>query len=100
MADFIQKANVKRSVRTLTTQIPDVATLNSLVQSIIDTNPFQCVDFVRGGVTNPGVSRGNESYTAKIVYEDAFAKNVGQATTTSTAALWTSRSATPRSLQP
>ena len=38
------------------------------------------MDYVRGGVTNPGVSRGTESYTAKIVYEDGNAKNVGQAT--------------------
>ena len=80
MADFVQKAAVKRSVRTLATPIPDVATLNALVQSIIDTNPFQCVDFVRSGVTNPGVSRGNESYTTRIVYEDGNAKNVGQVT--------------------
>ncbi len=70
MADFVQKTNVKRSVRTLATQIPDVAAMNSLIQNIIDTNPFQCVDYVRAGVTNAGVSRGNESYTARIVYEN------------------------------
>jgi hypothetical protein len=36
MADFVQQANVKRSVRTLTTKIADVATLNTLVQGVID----------------------------------------------------------------
>lgn len=77
MADFVQKANVKRSVRVLATPIPDVSTLNTLVQNVIDTNPFQCTDFVRAGVTVPGVARGNESYTAKIVYEDGNAKVVG-----------------------
>ena len=78
MADFVQKTNVKRSVRTLAAPIPDVATLNSLVQNIIDTNPFQCVDYVRAGVTNAGVSRGTESYTARVVYEDpATLKSVG-----------------------
>jgi hypothetical protein len=43
MSDFIQKANVKRSVRTITTKIADVAALNTLVQDVIDTNTFQCV---------------------------------------------------------
>ncbi len=77
MADFVQKSNVKRSVRVLAAPIPDVATLNTLVQSVIDTNPFQCVDFARAGVNVPGVSRGNESYTARVVFEDANAKVAG-----------------------
>ena len=77
MADFIQKSNVRRSVRVLATPMPDVATLNALVQSVIDTNPFQCVDFARSGVNVPGVSRGTESYTARVVYEDANAKSAG-----------------------
>jgi hypothetical protein len=79
MADFIQKSNVKRSVRVLATPIPDVATLNTLVQNVIDTNPFQCVDFSRAGVNVPGVSRGTESYTARVVYEDTNAKSAGTA---------------------
>ena len=53
MSDFIQKANVKRSVRTLTTPIASVAALNPLVQNVIDTNPFNCVDQVSSGVTIP-----------------------------------------------
>lgn len=77
MADFIQTANVRRSVRELTTPIPDVATLNTLVQGVIDTNAFQCVDFTRAGITVPGITRGTESYTVKVVYEDGNAKNVG-----------------------
>lgn len=77
MADFIQTANIRRSVRELTTPIADVATLNTLVQGVIDTNAFQCVDFTRAGVTVPGIMRGTESYTVKVVYEDGNAKNVG-----------------------
>ncbi len=50
MSDFVQKANVKRSVRTITTPIADVATLNTLVQDVIDTNAFQCVDHIVAGV--------------------------------------------------
>jgi hypothetical protein len=80
MADFVQKANVKRSVRVLATPIPDITTLNTLVQNVLDTNPFQCLDFIRSGVSVPGVSRGNEAYTVRIVYEDVNAKNVGNVT--------------------
>ena len=77
MADFIQKSDVRRSVRTLATPIADLATLNTLVQGVIDTNAFQCVDYTKAGATVPGVSRGTESHTVKVVYEDGNAKNVG-----------------------
>ncbi len=81
MADFVQKANVKRSVRTLTTQIADVATLNTLVQGVIDTNAFQCVDHVVAGVTHPGTSRGTQSFGVRVVYENPTTlKNMGIAT--------------------
>jgi hypothetical protein len=49
-------------------------TLNTLLQSAIDTNAFQCEDCVRSGVTIPGHLIGSESYTAKIVYADGNAK--------------------------
>ena len=51
MSDFVQKADVKRSVRVITTKIADVATLNTLVQGVIDANSFQCVDHVVAGET-------------------------------------------------
>lgn len=44
MSDFVQTANVKRSVRNLTTKIADVAILNTIVQDVIDTNAFQHVN--------------------------------------------------------
>ena len=81
MADFVQKADVKRSVRTLTTPIADVATLNTLVQGVIDANPFQCVDHVVAGVTHPAVSRGTQSFGVRVVYENpSTLKNMGTAT--------------------
>jgi len=51
MSDFVQKANVKRLVCTLTTKIADVATSNTIVKDVIDTNAFSCVDHVVSGVT-------------------------------------------------
>ncbi len=81
MADFVQQANVKRSVRTLTTKIADVATLNTLVQGVIDTNAFQCVNHVVAGETVPGVARGTQSFGIRVVYENPTTlKNVGNAT--------------------
>ena len=70
MADFVQKAVIKRSVRTITTPIADIATLNSLVQNVIDTNPFQTVEHVVAGVTIPGVSRGAQVFGIRVVYEN------------------------------
>ncbi len=66
MSDFVQKANVKRSVRTLTTKIADVATLNTLVQGVIDTNAFQCVDHVVAGETHPGSQSVVHSHSASV----------------------------------
>jgi len=81
MSDFVQTANVKRSVRTLTTKIADVASLNTLVQGVIDTNAFQCVNHIVAGETHPGVSRGTQSFGIRVIYENpATLKNMGTAT--------------------
>jgi len=81
MADFIQKANVKRSVRTITTPIASVAALNTLVQGAIDTNAFECVDHVVAGVTIAGITRGTQSFGINVVYENPTTlKNMGTST--------------------
>ena len=70
MADFVQNANVKRSVRTITTPIASVSALNILVQGAIDTNAFECVDPVVAGVTIAGITRGTQSFGINVVYEN------------------------------
>ena len=78
MADFIQKANVKRSVRTIASPIASVAALNTLVQGAIDTNAFSCVDHVGAGVTIAGITRGTQSFGINVVYENPTTlKNMG-----------------------
>jgi hypothetical protein len=77
MADFVQSANVKSAVRTLAEPIADVATFNTIVQSVIDDNPFECVSYMTGGVTHEPVEKTKEAYTAKFVYQDLEAKTVG-----------------------
>ena len=80
MADFVQKAAVKSAVRTLTAPIADLATFTTLVQDILDDNPWGCTSYISAGVTIDAVVRGSESYTGNVVYEDAQAKTVGRIT--------------------
>jgi hypothetical protein len=77
MGDFIQNTAVKTAVRTLAAPIPDVATFNSIVASVIATNPFGCVSYISAGVTHAPVEKTRENYTVKIVYQDSDAKVVG-----------------------
>jgi hypothetical protein len=44
MADFVQKANIKSAIRTLANPIEDVASFDAIVQTVIATNPFACVE--------------------------------------------------------
>jgi hypothetical protein len=77
MADFVQKTNVKSAVRTLADPIADVAAFNTLVQSVITTNPLACVSYVSAGVTHAPVEKTREAYVAKVVYQDTDAKTIG-----------------------
>ncbi|MEN6443621.1 hypothetical protein [Methanoregula sp.] len=77
MADFVQSANVKSATRTLAEPIVDVATFNTIVQSVITDNPFECVAYMTAGQSHPPVEKTKEAYTAKLVYQDTDAKTVG-----------------------
>ena len=77
MADFIQSNVTKSAVRTLASQIEDVATFNSIVQSVITDNPFACVSYMTAGVTHDPVEKTREDYTVKVVYQNTEAKTVG-----------------------
>jgi len=77
MADFTQKTNVKSAVRKLADPITDVAAFNTIVQSVITTNPFGCVSYMNAGVNHQPVEKNREAYTAKFVYQDGDAKRIG-----------------------
>ncbi|MFA4849949.1 MAG: hypothetical protein WC626_09510 [Methanoregula sp.] len=77
MADFVQSSQTKSAVRELAEPIADVATFNSIVQSVITGNPFACVLYMTAGVTHDPVEKTKEGYTTKIVYQDAEANTVG-----------------------
>ena len=77
MADFVQSANVKSAVRTLAEPIADIATFNTIVQSVITDNPFGCVAYMTAGENHAPVEKTREAYTARLVYEDGNAKTIG-----------------------
>lgn len=77
MADFVQSADVKSAVRALAEPIADVATFNTIVQSVITDNPFACVAYMTAGESHPAVEKTKETYTVKVVYQDPLAKTVG-----------------------
>jgi hypothetical protein len=77
MADFVQKTIVKTAVRELATPITDVSAFNTIVESVITANPFGCVAYTDGGVAHQPVEKTKEAYGARVVYQDALAKTVG-----------------------
>jgi len=74
MADFVQNSQTKNSIRELTSPIADVATFNSIVQSVITDNPFACVSYMTAGVTHDPVEKTKESYTVKLVYHNSHSE--------------------------
>ena len=82
MADFIEKSNTKTSVRTLPVPFVDTTAFNTVVQNIIADNPLECISYEQAGETVPGVVRGREQYTARIVYVDSDGKKIGAASIT------------------
>ena len=79
MADFVQKTVNKTAIRDLAVPIADVTSFNTLVQSVIDDNPFGCVGYTdAGGEAIPAVVRNREHYTAKVDFiDEETGKRVG-----------------------
>ena len=77
MADFIQNSQTKTAVRELASPIADVTAFNTIVQSVITDNPFGCVAYMTAGENHTPVEKTREGYTARLVYEDAEANNIG-----------------------
>jgi hypothetical protein len=80
MTDFVQSSETKRAVRKLTNPIADVTAFNTIVQSVIQGNPFGCVAYMTAGENHPAVEKTKEAYTARIVYQDSDALTVGTGT--------------------
>jgi hypothetical protein len=68
---------VKSAVRVLATPIADVTGFNTIVQSVLTTNPFGCTAYETSGEQMPAVAKSRENYTARILYEDNEANLIG-----------------------
>ncbi len=77
MGDFVQQTVTKTAVRELASPIADVASFDAIVQAVITDNPFGCVAYTEAGVAHDPVEKTKESYTARVVYQDALAKKIG-----------------------
>ena len=77
MADFVLNGTTKSAIRKFADAIPDAAAFNTLIQSVITTNPFGCVSYMSSGANHPPVEKTRESYTARFVYVNTDAKSVG-----------------------
>jgi hypothetical protein len=112
MADFVQKSLIKSSVRLFAQPIDSLATFTTIVQEILDDNPWGCTVYQQSGATVNGVTRSSQYFSGKVIYEDAQAKTVGaitikgpsaaaftnsKATVMGTAALGTAMGGTPSS---
>ena len=78
MADFVQKTVNKTAVRDLAVPIANVTSFNTLIESVIEDNPFGCVGYTGsdGQLVEP-VIRNREHYTAKVNFLDGEGKRVG-----------------------
>ncbi len=77
MGDFTEKSVVKTAKRSLAAPIADYATFSTLIQDILDSNPWGCTAYESAGVAKPAIEKTKEAYAATIVYENAEAKTVG-----------------------
>ena len=78
MADFVNTTTTKTAVRDLAVPIADLSTFITLVQTILDTNPWGCTSYESGGQTLPAVAKTREYYSGRVIYENTEAKTVGQ----------------------
>jgi len=78
MADFVPTTVNRTAVRDLAVPIADVTSLNTLVDMVIDDNPFECVGYTtKSGQTIPAVVRNREHYTAKVNFLNGEGKRIG-----------------------
>jgi len=78
MADFVQKTVNKTAVRDLAVPIATVTSFNTIIESVINDNPFGCVGYTGSdGQPVAAVVRNREHYTAKVNFLDGEGKRVG-----------------------
>ncbi|MEN6443856.1 MAG: hypothetical protein ABFC71_08890 [Methanoregula sp.] len=77
MADFVPATITKSAVRKFADPLEDVTAFETIVQGVITNNPLLCVPYNASGVNHPPVERSRQGYTARVIYEDTDANQVG-----------------------
>ncbi|WP_321508174.1 hypothetical protein [uncultured Methanoregula sp.] len=67
MADFVQNGNIRSPIRTLAEPTADAATFNTIVRSVITTNPFACVACMTSGERHPARLRNPVERPIKMI---------------------------------
>lgn len=73
-------SQTKTVVRKLSAPIVDAATFSGIIEDIIANNPWGCTPYSSGGVEHAVVEKVDESYTAKVMYENTLGRVVGEST--------------------
>jgi hypothetical protein len=80
MADFVEQTVTKTAVRQLASPIGSTADFETIINSILSTNPWGCTTYEVSGVAQPAVAKSRETYTARVIYEDVDGKTLGNVT--------------------
>ena len=80
MGDFATKSVSKSSERVLANPIADITSFQSLVQGVLDSNPWGCTAYEEAGSKIQGVVRKGDTYTGKVVYQNDEARVIGAVT--------------------
>jgi hypothetical protein len=80
MKQFRKRPGATSAVHLLKKSFPDIMAFNTVVQSLITTNPLGCTPYWMRNKNNPPIAKVREMFTAKFVYENAEKKRIGSGT--------------------
>jgi len=75
---FTPRNGTKSAVHRLKTPFPDIKAFDTVVRSLIRSNPLGCISYMRAKKNHQPIEIIREMYTAKFVYLDADAKQIGR----------------------
>jgi hypothetical protein len=77
MRYFKPKPGTKSARHILRTPFPDITAFDTVVRKLVRNNPIGCTSYMCGKRNHPPVEVVREMYTAKFVYLNAQAKQIG-----------------------
>jgi len=77
MTQFRKRAGTMSAVHRLKRAVPDIATFDGIIRSLVLKNPLGCVSHWIALKHQPPIGIVREMYTAKFVYTDTAGKRIG-----------------------